>query len=79
MISKYQVYIKNDKFEECLTQLKFFKNNYDIDRIYYYGNYNSYMNYIYQNHYLFCHYIFDKKNKKNQIHFINNTKIISIG
>ena len=80
IIHKIYRYIKNDKFEKCLTQLKYYKNNYDIDRIYYYGNYNYYMKN--QDQKYFCHYIFDKKiQKKNQIHFIknNNTNIISIG
>ena len=76
IINKIYGYIINNRLEKCLEQLKYYKNNYDIDRIYYYGNYNYYMNL--QEKKYFCNYIFDKKiHKKNQIHFVNNN--ISIG
>ena len=65
IIHKIYGYIKNNRLEECLEQLKYYKNNYDIDRIYYYGNYNYYMNNQYQKY--FCHYIFDK----NRIRTVN--------
>ena len=38
IIHKIYEYIKNNRFEKCLEQLKYYKNNYDIDRIYYCGN-----------------------------------------
>ena len=59
IIHKIYGYIKNNRFEKCLEQLKYYKNNYDIDSIYYYGNYKYYMNN--QDQKYFCHYIFDKK------------------
>ena len=35
IINQIYKYIKNQDFEKCLTQLKYYKNNYDADVIYY--------------------------------------------
>ena len=59
IINKIYGYHKNDRLKKCVQQLKYYKNNYDIDRIYYYGNYNYYMNLQDKNQ--FYHYVFDKK------------------
>ena len=80
IINKIYGYIKNNRIEKCLEQIKYYKKKYDIERIYYYGNYCNYMNCQDQKH--FFHYVFDQQRKNiqnNQIHFIKNTNCISIG